>query len=204
MTKTVKDFLKAKEETERHLYEEIALPEVPTIRNRGVCIHHTFVPKYVKLDDNYAVQMNNRAIFIDEDIKGVGYDFIVAIPVQYTTERRVWTTMRWINQLDGNHALNRKRAKWGFGPRKGQYIKPNKDLVSICLIGDFSERHPGAHVYSIINEVIEGSGASRVVFFHSDFEWTTCPGGRWERGEMCKSSLVRLKDPQNLDCEIPK
>jgi len=147
-------------------------------RNKGVCIHHSYIPELPEKDKNYAEIFHKYHYENNSWENGLGYDFVVSwweennsIKVKY------WTSARWILQLNGAHALNPKAKRWD----EGNIIIPNKELVSICVVGNYDKNDVPLEIYSTINQIIDLCGIKKNIFFHSDFDYKTCPGENFDK-----------------------
>jgi hypothetical protein len=198
----VEDIMKNKEldevrnqfmKTNVHIFPILGLPFVDESpeRRQGLCLHHSYVPELPQPDRNYAEIFNKFHFGRIEDWKkingqwvnpegswyGLRYDFVVswlAVGSRSNTQAQVWTSYRWAAQLGGGHSRNPKQKKWA----DGRIIKPNSELVSVCVVGNYDKYIMPGDVIAKIREIAKFTDCREELFFHSDFDFKTCPGSK--------------------------
>jgi hypothetical protein len=181
-------------------------------RKQGMCLHHSFTPFIPETGKNYAEELNDLHFGKIEDwhreggvwtsaegsLDGLHYDFVISW--DYRDRRnhggrvvpRYWTSMRWILQLMGDHAVNRKHTIWHDSG--GKLIKPNSELISICVIGDYNRMMLPEPAIEVIREIGQKTGCGKKLFFHSDFSHKVCPGAKMEKGSLTEKIFGGLKN----------
>jgi hypothetical protein len=171
-----------------------ALPEVDDLRSRkmGLCLHHSYIPELPK-NINHAEAFNRFHFGEIEDWKlidgkwenpegswwGLRYDFVVAFRKDVVSE--FWTSMRWIRQLGGGHSRNvKKHLRW----KDGTLVQPNTQLVSVCVVGNYDKYSVPAEALAMVRGIAKSTDVLPNLFFHSDFDFKTCPGSKVNRADV--------------------
>ena len=163
------------DELDDAITEDIIDPVVSIKKWKGSCLHHSYKPTVPNYDYNYA-KIFNRIHYNENGWKnGCGYHFVISWDNENV---KIWSTYRWIHQIDGAHALNPKGVQWADDLQK---IRPNQELVGICIVGDFDKQVLLPHVSSflannVIHYLYQKYSIPKAMFFHHDFDYKTCPG----------------------------
>lgn len=182
--------------TLQYIEEGFMMPQVEMKRKYGVCLHHSYKPEHPTPEKNYA-EIFNRVHYFDNGWKnGLGYDFVITYWWDYNHSKfytKYWSSMRWQLQLEGSHSLNPKERVWPStaGNLAGTIVRPNHQLISICVVGNIDNSSLHLKVYDVIKEIIDLTGVRRFIFKHSDFDFKTCPG--------TKFNILNLYNPGELE-----
>lgn len=185
-----KRFIKAK----AYITPGFALPTGEETRERklGLCLHHSYVPE-LPLNRNYAEIFNEfhfgkladwkkiDKVWVNPDGSwyGLRYDFVVAYKKGIVSQ--FWSSMRWILQLGGGHAVNKKGEHW---PRMGALVRPNSELVSVCVVGNYDRYALPIGALEMVREIAKATDVLPNLFFHSDFDFKTCPGSKVSKSDV--------------------
>lgn len=139
----------------------------------GICLHHSLEPIKPVPGRDYA-RIFNEFHYVTQGYKnGLGYHFVISWNPDSIRVDNITASHRWKFQMDGSHAKNVKGII-------DEIAHPNRQLVGVCIVGNFDKVYPGNNLLRDLNGFIEALCAKhdipKSIYFHNEFDYKTCPG----------------------------
>ena len=147
----------------------------------GIVMHHTYSPEVPIWERDYGKIINRYHYETNGWQLGLGYNFLITWNPKNENDLRIQASYRWIHQLAGAHAVNRKGFLNG--------ISANYKLIGIGITSNFDVYEPSDKLYSQIKNFTDTLQLKlgipkNNIFSHNQFDFKSCPGSRFNTSKL--------------------
>lgn len=159
-------------------------PTVTPRKFNGLVLHHSYAPDKPLWGRDYGRIFNQFHKYSNGWSNGLGYHFVITHNPENPKDIRIQCSYRWVSQIVGSHALNRKGMKLTEGGVVKD-IKPNESMVGVCFVGNFDVNTMPPETYlaakQFIDVLLRNCNIPREnIFGHYVFDFKSCPGRRFD------------------------